>query len=486
MASRSADTIIKNAKVVKSEGILNGGVAVEGEKIVAVAEDQYLPEGREVIDLGGKYLFPGLIDHHIHLGGRCSFAAGVRAESKAAALGGVTTLGVNGAKCMKLSRNFIYETLPEHMVSFHKGLPEAIEIAGTDSMVDVSLSVAIMTDEQAREIPEYAERYGISAYKFYVGLQSSVTPYMERTRPKWGMPVRWDDGTDFIGFENVARIGGLAMIHAENFQIVRVLEERAKATGRKDLAAWAMRSPGWVEASDIARYAHLARVTGTTLFVVHASSKEGLEEIRAARSRGAKIVTETTPHHLIIDPEAPFPGPRARINPPIKEAESREALWRGGRDGTGECIGSDHVPGTQTEQIFDDDVWRGEQGFVSTQVIVPLMITEGYYKRGIPLERIAAACSTNTAKCFGLYPRKGAIEVGSDADLVVVDMEKKMVVEEKDPNWSDSSNYSIYQGRELQGWPILTMVRGRVVMKDRQLVGGPSGKYIPQRVGVHK
>jgi len=198
---------------------------------------------------------------------------------------------------------------------------------------------------------------------------------------------------------------------------------------------------------------------------------------------GLKVLNFTD---ALLKKEAPFPGPRARINPPIKEAESREALWRGGRDGTVEGIGSDHVPGTQTEQIFDDDVWRGEQGFVSTQVIVPLMITEGYYKRGIPLERIAAACSTNTAKCFGLYPRKGAIEVGSDADLVVVDMEKKMVVEEKDPNWSDSSNYSIYQGRELQGWPILTMVRGRVVMKDRQLVGGPSGKYIPQRVGVHK
>lgn len=381
--TKRADTIIRNAKIVKAEGILHGGVAVEGEKIVAVAEEQYLPEGREAIDIGGKYLFPGLIDHHVHLGGRCSFADGIRAESKAAALGGVTTLGVNGAKCMKLSRDFIHETGPEHMVSFHKGLPEAIEIAGTESSVDVSLSVAIMTDEQAREIPEYADRYGISAYKFYVGLQSSVTPYMEKTRPKWGMPVRWDDGTDFIGFENVARIGGLAMIHAENFQIVRVLEERAKATGRKDLVAWAMRSPGWVEASDIARYAHLARVTGATLFVVHTSSKEGLEEIRAARSRGAKIVTETTPHHLIIDPEASFPGPRARINPPIKEAESREALWEGLRDGTVECVGSDHVPGTQVKQIFDDDVWRGEQGFVSTQVILPLMITEGYYKRGI-------------------------------------------------------------------------------------------------------
>ena len=135
MQTKAADIVFINAKVVKAEGILSGGVAIEGEKIVAVAEDQYLPDGREVIDIGGKYLFPGLIDHHVHLGGRCSFADGVAAESKAAAMGGVTTLGVNGAKCMKLSRNFIYQTGPEHMVSFHKGLPEAIEIAGTESML---------------------------------------------------------------------------------------------------------------------------------------------------------------------------------------------------------------------------------------------------------------------------------------------------------------------------------------------------------------
>lgn len=484
MEKQTVDTVIKNARIVTSDGIRTGGVAIDNEKIVSVAEDAYLPQARETIDARGKHLLPGLIDHHVHIGGMRSFETDLRSESKAAAMGGVTTLGVNGAKCMRMSRKLIERAAPEHMVSFKQVLPEALDIIESEALVDVSLSLAIQTDRQATEIPEYAEQYGISAYKFYVGLQSSVTPFMEKTRPRWGMPVRWDDGTDFIGFENVVKIGGLAMIHAENFQIVRILEERAKASGRKDLVAWHMRSPGWVEASDVVRYSHLARVTGATLFTVHLSSREALEEVEAARARGAKVVVETTPHHLIIDPEQPFPGPRARINPPIKDSQSREALWQGIKDGMVQCIGSDQVPGQVAEKIIDSDVWAGEQGFVSTQVILPLMVTEGY-KRGISLEKIVEVCSTNVARYFGLYPRKGAIQIGSDADLVIADMDTSMVVNEKDPSWSDSSNFSIYQGRQLKGWPILTMLRGKIVMNDRQIVGPPRGKYVRQQLGAN-
>jgi dihydroorotase-like cyclic amidohydrolase len=480
MAGPVVDTVLRNAKVVRPDGVFTGGVAISGGKIVSISDDQFLPAAREVIDVGGKHLFPGLVDHHVHIGGLRSFSEDMVSETKAAALGGVTTVGVNGGKSMRMSRKFVARATPEDLVSFKLVLPEAIDISNTESMVDISLSLAIMTDQQASEIPEYAEEFGIYAYKFYVGLQSSVTPFMEITKPAWGMPAKWDDGTDFIGFENIAKIGGLAMIHAENFQIVRVLEGRIKATGRKDLVAWAQRSPGWVEAIDVAKYAHLARVTGTTLFVVHTSSKEGLDEVYAARTKGNEIIVETTPHHLIIDPEQKFPGPRARINPPIKETTSRDALWQGIAHGGLQCVGSDHIPGQQSERIVDEDVWAGEQGFVSTQAILPLMVTEGHHKRGIPLERIAEVCSTNPAKAFGLFPRKGVIEVGSDADLVIADIDKKRSVDERDPSWSDSSNFSVYQSRELSGWPTLTMVRGQVVMKDGKLTGGPRGQYIRQ------
>lgn len=486
MQSSVVDTVIKNANVVTAGGTFAGGVAISGGKIVAVAADQLLPQAREVIDAGGKHLMPGVIDHHVHIGVFRSFADDLRTQSRAAAFGGVTTLGVNAAKCMRMSRTAKARTGPEDIVPFSKVLPEAIEIANTDSLVDVSLSLAIMSDEQAEEIPELAERFGVTAYKFYVGFQGPATPRIEDYRSEWGIPVHWDDGTDFIGFENIGKIGGLAMLHVENFQIIRVLEPRVVASGRKDLVAWSMRSPGWTHAIDVAKYAHMARVTGTTLYVVHMGSREGLDEIRAAKARGTRIICETTPHHLIVDPEASFPGPRARINPPVEQAQSRDALWEGIRDGTIECIGTDQVPGQQVENIVDDDVWKGHQGFESTQIMLPLMITEGYHARGVPLEKLVALCSTNAAKYFGLYPRKGTIQVGSDADLIIVDVDTRRTVDEKDPTWSDSSNFSIYQGRELRGWPIMTMVRGTVVMKDRQIVGPPVGKYVPQRVGANR
>lgn len=188
---------------------------------------------------------------------------------------------------------------------------------------------------------------------------------------------------------------------------------------------------------------------------------------------------------MIIDIHAPFPNVYARINTPIQDYEDREVLWEGIRDGTVECIGTDHIAAKKA--MFDENnVWGGtSHGIASMQLILPLMITEGYYKRGIPLERIVQICSYNNAKRFGIYPRKGTIEVGSDADLVVVDINRKKTVRVSD--WPMGfSDFCIYEDRELQGWPSLTMLRGKIVSKDGKILGSPTGKYIYQEMGANK
>ena len=479
------DTMFKNGSLVTHEGIIRVGIAIDAGKIVAIGDERLMPEAKEVIDARGKYILPGLIDPHQHPGGQRGFLEDIRSESRLAALGGVTSV-LGTVKSPRISRTHKQFVQPEDVVSYKKVFAEAKEIVETEATVDIGFNFAIMSDEQASEIPEYAEEFGVTSYKFYVGYRIKAEYLLPRFNEFAGFPVTgWDDGTMLIAFENIAKIGGLALIHAENTQLVRVLHQRVVASGRKDLVAWYQRSPGWVEASHVVTYAHLAKVTGCTLYVVHTCSKEGLDEIRHAKSRGVKIISEVCPHYLIIDPEDPFPGVFAKINTPIQDTPSRNALWEGIKDGVVECVGTDQLPGLKKERFVEGDAWKSTAvGISSVHHLLPLMITEGYYKRGIPLETLVKICSFNNAKYFGLYPRKGAIQVGSDADLVVVDLEKTRVLRAEE--WPTACDWSIYEGRELRGWPILTMLRGRIIMKDGEIIGKPSGQYLYRQTMANK
>ncbi len=480
----SVDTLFKNAQIVKPDGIISGSVAVKGEKIVAVGDDQLLSdlEAKEVIDVGGEYLFPGIIDVHCHPGSGRDFATDVREQSYTAATGGVTTF-FGTIKSTRMSRTWKPVAEPKDAVSYLKVFPLAKEIVETESTIDMGFNFAIMSDDMSNEIPEYAKACGVTTYKFYVGYRHPVQFATPDFCPRIGLPLEWDDGTMLLGFENIDKIGGLAMIHAENQDLVRIIHPRAMASG-KNLAAWARHSPGWVEAGHIATYAHLAMVTDCTLYVVHTCSKAGLDEIRFAKSRGIKVVSEVLPHYLIIDVNAPYPNVYAKINTPIQDTENREALWEGIRDGTVECIGSDQVCGAMKSDFDESNIFTGggRLGITSMQLILPLMITEGYHTRGIPLERIAEICSYNNARRFGVFPRKGTIQVGSDADMVVVDINRKRTVHISD--WPmNGSDFCIYEGRELQGWPTMTMLRGKVIARGLEVIGSPSGKYIYQKTG---
>jgi dihydropyrimidinase/dihydroorotase len=468
-AQQPLDTLITNARIVSHDATLDGAIGVRDGKVEFVTSSRELPVATNTIDAGGKYVIPGVIDPHTHPGVMHSFADDIRQETRAAAAGGVTSWFAT-IKSTKMDRSLKDYHDPEDAISYLEACPVAIDIVERESTIDVGFNLAIMSDRDSLEIPEIAERYGVTSYKFYAGYRDA-SPFARSI----GLPVAWDDGTLFLGFESIARIGGLAMLHAENADVLRVLTSRLRSTGRQDLAAWEERSPDYAEAFHISQYAHFALVLGCTLYVVHTSSALGLEESNIWRARGASIVNETCPHYIILDKYSDPPGKWAKINTPIRTKSDNEALWRGLAAGTVQCTGSDHVPGPG----FPDMWGPGHARMAQTEHILPLLLSEGVNKGRLTMEQLVAVTSYNTARTFGVYPQKGALLPGSDADLVVVDIDREETISTTNSmTWHSSAPATIWEGRRVKGYPVLTMLRGRVVVEGGRILEERGGTYL--------
>ena len=471
------ETVVKNGKIVTAEGIITGsGIGIDKEKIVAIANENELPPAKRVIDAQGNYIMPGVLDPHTHPGPYRPFDQDIASESKSAAAGGVTSkLGI--MKVTRMGQKFKEISEPKDVVPFAKVFPLARKIVDELSTIDVGFTLAVQSDQHAAEIPQFARASGVTSFKFYVGYKDAT---------KWtamiGLPTTWDDGTLYYGMESIAKIGGVACFHAENNMINRILTERVMKSGKKNLAAWEDRSPDFAEAYDINRVAYLARLLGTRIYPVHVSSGMGLDECKRAKDLGTNLIAETCPHYLMVSKFADPPGELAKVNTPVRDKKNHEALWKGVQNGDIDCIGSDHVPCYRRNIYVKGDIWKSKAGFPSIALILPLMLSEGVNKGRISFPRLVEIMCKNTAKTFGLYPKKGAIQVGSDADLVVVDLRKEDRVSYK--KLHSDSDVSIYEGKLVKGWPILTMLRGEIIYKDGKIIGKPRGRYLARKVGA--
>ena len=474
---QEVDTVVRNAQIVTPSGVLRGsGVAIDGGRIVAVGEENRLPPARKTIDGGGNHLLPGVIDPHTHPGPYRPFEDDVASETRSAAAGGVTTM-VGIVKSTRLGQPYKKFTEPSDVVSYAEVFPRARDIINERAFVDMALTFAIVSDTHAREIPLYAEECGVTSFKFYLGYAIPT-----RWSSRIGLPTAWDDGTLFLGMEAVAKIGGVAPFHAENRQVVRVLQERVKEAGKKDLAAWEEASPDFLEAVDILKVGFFAKLLGCHVYAVHLNSRMGLEAVKKVRAEGAHITAEVCTQYLTISKhDWPFPGAMAVNHPPIRDEDNAEALWEGLARDDIQCVGTDHVPGFREELVNEDDVWQSASGMTGSETLLPLMLSEGVNRGRITIERVAQVCSENVARALHLYPRKGVIQVGSDADLVLVDLNEKRTVRGEDLH--TASDFCVFEGRELTGWPILTMLRGEVVMEKGGLQGDPRGEYLHRQIG---
>ncbi len=449
----SLDLLLKNARIMLPQrGLTPGVLGVKDGRIAVIADAGSDLSAAETIDCEGHWVLPGVIDPHVHFGfgsPETDFAT----ESRNAALGGTTSV-----------------------LSFHRSkdirdsCQPAIERGEQQSCIDFGFHFGITSLLHVQTLEEISRRFGVSSYKLYMmykgaaGLAQGFTDI--------------DDGLLFAALQATAAIPGAVLgVHCENVEVIPYLREPLRAAGRDDLAAWNEQSPDFLEAENVHRVCYFAARTRTPVNIVHLSSLEALEEVRRHRLRkAAPIYVESCPHYLFLNDTSPA-GTYAKVNPPVRGQGDVDAMWEGVLDGSITTLGSDHVPRKRVTK--DKDIWSASNGFPGTGMILPLMLHEGFHKRAVSLEKIVALTAENAARIYRM-PGKGAIAVGNDADLLVVDpdLEKTVRPDELESN----SDYSPYEGMTLKGWPVRTLVRGRTVALDGRITEAarerPAGRYL--------
>lgn len=456
------DLVIKNCKIVTPTNIVSAGIAIDKGKIVSISDDAILPKAKQTIDAGGKFILPGLIDEHNHLGLEIPLSTTALTETKAAALGGVTAQGIFLTRPGK-TLSTIFED--------HKNQFEA------NAVIDGFFHVNVVDEGWLNDIPNAAS-CGITSFKFLMGYKGPQAKML-------GLPGI-DDGFVLEGFRSIAELGypARAMVHAENIDITLRLRKKLEGEGRQDVRVWHESRPNFVEEECIHRAIFLAKVAKCPLFIVHNTIGEAPDIIARAKAEGVDLLAETCPQYLTHNSEDPVPvlleNPTfAVVNPPLRGKWDNKMLWEGIKNGAIDTVGSDNAPATREQK--GKDMWKSYMGTGSnTQMILPVMLSEGVNKNRISLEKVVEVCCQNPARAFGLYPRKGVINIGSDADLVIVDLEKKVqFTHNMSPALGD---WTIYEDWEFTGWPVCTILRGKVIAENGKILVEPGyGQYLFRR-----
>jgi len=437
-----ADLVLRNGRIVSHDGEFSGGVAVRDGRIVALGQDDDLPPATRTIDLDGRVLMPGVIDAHCHLGVNYDYDDDMRTETAGAALGGVTTI-------LLFARNPNGSYIPFYHERRERGERQAY--------VDFGFHFGIQREEHIAEIPRIAAETGVQSFKCHMGYEVGNSIGIVSSTDAWV----------YGAMREAAKLPrGVVSVHCENTDLVTLLKKEMMATGRQDLGAYTESRPAFVEEEAIVRVLRLAELTGCPLHIVHTSVGAGPDLAADAVSRGVDVTMETCPHYLLRTAYDDDLDARAKISPPLRDRANVEGLWRGVLRGAVDTIGTDHVPFKKT----GGDLWTEKPGVVSFPWELALMLHFGVRERGLTLSRLVAMTSYNPARRFGLLPRKGVLAVGADADLVVVDLDLERTVQATD------KGTCLYDGWTLQGWPVLTLSRGRVVAENDEVDDGEHGR----------
>lgn len=446
------DLLLRDATIALPDGTTApGSIGVNEGRIVVVSGDPSAEiEARETLELNGRALLPGLIDTHFHLGFH-SPEHDVETETRSAAIGGVTTV----------CRYY------RHLGSYEDTLPPEIERCEGTSSVDFAIHLGLLTEAHLAGLPRWISEFGIRSFKMY-------TCYKDAEGEALGIRGQ-DDGFLLDALRALASAGGMiANVHSENQEIIARTSAhlRAGPLVGPDLVAWSAARPPVAEAEAIRRVAFLAGQAGAELFIPHVSGDAALEAVASARTDGVRIAAETCPHYLALDAGAAA-GVLAKINPPIRPAGQATRLWDALRDGTLDVVGSDHGT-TMRASKRAGDPWSSAPGFPGVATMLPILLDAGVAAGRIGLGRIATL-QARAADLFRLAG-KGRIAVGADADLVVVDPRlERLVVPE---SLGSASDFSVFEGRRLRGWPVMTFLRGRLIAREGEIVAAPSGRYL--------
>ena len=429
-------------------------ILVENGRIAGLlAPGQPAPHGTTERRIDGLHVFPGLVEAHMHFG----FGEKIteyETETAHAAVGGFTT--ILGYFLNNEAYGDVYRREQEY--------------ARPRVHTDYAFHFSTASELHLRELPDYVRDYGVTSFKYFMNFKGEEGRYL-------GLDGT-DDGYFHALLRRAAETGGVTVVcHTENIEIVNRLRNAQLEIGVDTLQQWEAIKPPITEAEAALKAMFLAEKAGATIYIPHVSSSMTLEEVRYWRQRYDRVHVETCPHYLTHTSDMDLGG-MGKANPPVRSAEEREALWEGLLDGTIDVVASDHCPRKcETKQ---KSLWLASQGFPGTATILPVLLHEGYHRRGLSLQRIAQLISHTPARLFGIDDRKGRIAVGMDADLTMVDIDLERTVRHED--LLSYSDYSIYDGWTFQGWPVETVLRGKTIMKDGKLVGSPGdGRYLFRR-----
>ncbi len=483
--ARYETAVLGGRLVIPQVGEVRADIGVRDGRIAAISDDLSPSDADQVIDARGKVVLPGAVDAHYHLGIYRDLTADTESETTSSVVGGVTTV----ISYFRTGNHYLGKTGP-----YREIFPEVLETVSGHAKVDYGFHLAPMTAEHVSEIPWLVNEMGVSSFKYYMFYKGFNLAADSRDASSYTMADDYDLG-HLLEIMEAARQADIASVaadgdgapggrrisvslHCEQPELLRVFIARAQADPRlAGLAEYSAGRSPITERLAIEEAGVLADVAGARLNLLHLSSELALDTaVEVARRYPALDVRrETTVHHLALAVEdLEGKGLGGKVNPPIRERSDNEALWRALADGRISWVASDHA--CCMEQDKGDELWPALPGFGGTALLYPVLLSEGHHKRGISLTRIAEVASAAPAQAYGLFPRKGTIAVGSDADLAIVDLdlEQEVTVE----LCRSAQDHTPFEGVRVKGWPTTTVVRGQAVLADGEVLDAWPGRYI--------
>jgi dihydropyrimidinase len=453
------DIIIENGKIVFPDYTLDTSIAIDEGVIVALGSSAYMQRADRVVDAGGKIVIPGGIDPHCHINSQfmgVSSHDDYETATMAAALGGTTT-----------TMDFATQTDNLPLDAVKDRVAEADPLAVVDYCFHSCVTSS--SDETMENLKEVIE-YGAPSFKMFMVYRKEG--------------VMMEDGAILGVLEQAKKHGGLPGFHSENVSIIEHLREKAIREGNTDAIYHALTRPNISEYEAISRVVLFARYYGVPVYDYHMSCKEGVDLMRRTRKEGFPAYAETCTHYLLFTKEK-LKGPDGKnfiLSPALRDQEDIDALWRGLADGSVSTVGSDNATwNLEMKSRFGDSFDVVPNGAPGVEFRVPMLFSEGVQKGRLTLNRFVEVTSTNCAKIMGLYPRKGVLNVGSDADVVIIDPKmEKVATTEESPYGMD---WYPYEGMTMKGVPVMTISRGKVVYEDGVFQGEPGeGRFLKRRL----
>ncbi|RLI95322.1 MAG: dihydroorotase [Candidatus Altiarchaeales archaeon] len=436
------DLVIKNSKLVLPDGIVEAGIVINNGRIEDIKKNANLPVADRVIDCNGNYVLPGMIDPHVHFREPGAVSKeGWITGSKAAAAGGITTV--------------IDMPNTQPPTASLEELMKKREIAKSKALIDYGFHFAATLENQKEIIRLDRD---IASVKFY-------------TSSTIGSLIVDNDAIIFEDFQILAEKDLIATVHAENQIMIDYWVGKLKESNVNDPLKYAEARGNICAAVSLNSIIYLSRIVGNKLHIVHVSTREEVDLIR--KFKNEKLTAEVSPHHLFLNKDdIKNLGSYSKVHPPLRSKADQNVLWEALHDGTIDMIASDHAP--HLRESKEVDIFSASAGFPEVETTLPLLLNEVHNKR-LTLNLIAKITAENPAKVFRIE-NKGMIKKGLDADLIIVDMNKKKKVDEE--KLFTKCGWSPYRGRTLKGWPIKTLVRGNIVFDDGTIYGENRGTEI--------